>query len=397
MLEKKIDISELKEGMYVSRLDRPWVETPFLFQGFLVRSVEEIERTKQYCKFVYIDVERGRGADRYLNDDDDYIDIKTLDPKKVKVENILSSARKKHQKVTDEIIRVMDHLREGKLPSISVLVHEVMDMVESMLVNTDAFLLLTKLKNKDNYTYTHLISASILATALGKEIGLKVDELQILALGCMLFDIGKIKLPKELILKTTPLSEDEQRLVHEHVKHSVEMLTRIKNIPEAVIDIARDHHERFNGSGYPHGKQARQIPLYAQIAGIVDCYDAMTSERYFKGAYSHDQAVRDLYARADVDFHRDFIEQFVQCLGIYPSGSIVELSTGEVGIVLQQNRIRRLRPRVMIILNRNKESNNYYPVVDLMTETVSKSGKPLSINRTLDPGSYGITPEKFYL
>ena len=397
MLEKKIDISELKEGMYVSRLDRPWVETPFLFQGFLVRSAKEIERTKQYCKFVYIDIERGRGADHYLKDDDDYVDIKELDPKKVKVEKILPAAQKKHQKIADEIFQVMEHFKEGKLPSISVLVHEVMDMVESMLVNTDAFLLLTKLKTRDNYTYTHLISTSILATAFGKEIGLKLEELQELALGCMLFDIGKIKLPKEIILKTAPLSNNERDLVHEHVKHSVELLKQIKNIPESVVNIANNHHERFNGSGYPHGKQGRQIPLYAQIAGIVDCYDAMTSERYFKEAYSHDQAVRDLYERAGIDFHEDFIEQFVQCLGIYPSGSIVELNTGEVGIVLQQNRVRRLRPRVMIILNRNKESNNYYPVVDLISATDSKSGKPLAINRTLDPGSYGITPEKFYL
>ena len=396
MLEKKIDISELKEGMYVSRLDRPWVETPFLFQGFLVRSAREIERTKQYCRFVYIDIERGKGADNYLKDDDD-IDIKVLDPQKVKVEKILRSARKKQEKVSNEIIQVMDHFKEGKLPNISTLVHEVMDMVESMLVNTDAFLLLTKLKTKDNYTYTHLISSSILATALGKDIGLKLEELQELALGCMLFDIGKIELPKKIILKTTPLSEQEQKLVHEHVKNSVEMLKKIKNIPKAVIEIANNHHERFNGSGYPHGKQGRQIPLYAQIAGIVDCYDAMTSDRIFKGAYSHDQAVRDLYGRAGIDFQEDFIEQFVQCLGIYPTGSIVELSSGEVGIVLQQNRVRRLRPRVMLILNRNKESNNYYPVIDLMTETESNSGKQLSINRTLDPGSYGITPEEYYL
>ena len=167
MLEKKIDISELKEGMYVSRLDRPWVETPFLFQGFLVRSAREIERTKQYCRFVYIDIERGRGADNYLKDDDD-IDIKVLDPQKVKVEKILSSARKKQEKVSNEIIHVMDYFKEGKLPNISTLVHEVMDMVESMLVNTDAFLLLTKLKTKDNYTYTHLISSSILQVASSK-------------------------------------------------------------------------------------------------------------------------------------------------------------------------------------------------------------------------------------
>lgn len=397
MLEKKIEISELKEGMYVSRLDRPWVETPFMFQGFLVRSTSDIERTKQYCKYVYIDIERGKDTEDFIHEEYSEVDIKTQDPNKVKVENILPSARHKHNKVADEILHVMDHIKEGKLPNISVLVHEVMDMVESMLVNTDAFLLLTKLKTRDNYTYTHLISSSILATAFGKEIGFKLEELQELALGCILFDIGKIKLPKELILKTSPLTSVEQNLVRDHVNHSIEMLAKIKNIPKAVIEIANNHHERFNGSGYPHGKQGRQIPLYAQIAGIVDCYDAMTSERVFKGACSHDQAVRDLYERSDKDFHHDFIEQFVQCLGIYPTGSIVELSTGEVGIVLQQNRVRRLRPRVMIILNRNKESNDYYPIVNLMTETASKDEKQISINRTLDPGSYGITPEEYYL
>lgn len=395
MIEKKIDISQLEIGMYVSRLDRPWVDTPFLFQGFLVKGTKEIERTKKYCKHVYIDVERGKGARYYLEDDG--VDIKDLDPREVKVEKILHIAKKKHKKITSEIVRVMDQIKEGKHPNISVLVHEVMDMVESMLVSTDAFLLMSKLKTKDDYTYTHLISASILATAFGKDLGLKVEELQELAVGCMLFDIGKIKLPQEIILKTTPLTEEEKKLVKDHVNYSVEFLRNMKGISKTIIDIAINHHERFNGSGYPDGKHGRAIPLYAQIAGIVDCYDAMTSERRYKGALSHDEAVRDLYARADIDFHKDFIEQFVQCLGVYPSGAIVELSTGEVGIVLQQNRIRRLRPRIMIILNRKKESNNYFPVIDLMTELEDKEGKPLSIAKTLDPKAYGISPEEYYL
>lgn len=395
MIEKKIDISQLEIGMYISHLDRPWVDTPFIFQGFLVKDDKEIERTKKYCNYVYIDVERGKSADHYIKDDG--INIKDLDPKEVKVEKIFHLAQKKHKKITNEIVRVMEHIKEGKHPNISVLVHEVMDMVESMLVNTDVFLLLSKLKSKDNYTYTHLISTSILATAFGKELGLKLEELQELAIGCLLFDVGKIKLPEEIILKTKPLSDEEQYLVREHVSHSIKILNNMKGISKTVIDIAVNHHERFNGSGYPQGKQGRQIPLYAQIAGIVDCYDAMTSDRIFKGAYSHDQAVRDLYTRADIDFHKDFIEQFVQCLGVYPSGGIVELSTGEVGIVLQQNRVRRLRPRIMIILNRNKESNNYFPVIDLMTEIEDRDGKPLSISKTLEPGAYEISAEEYYL
>jgi len=381
----------------VSRLDRPWVETPFLFQGFLVRETSQIDSTKKYCKHVYIDLERGKGADHYLEDDGEIIEIKDLDPEKVKVENILHIAERKHKKISNEIVQVMQHIMEGKHPNISILVHDVMDMVESMLVSTDAFLLLTQLKNKDNYTYTHLLSASILATAFGKDLGLKLEELQELAIGCMLFDIGKIDMPDELILKTTPLSDAERELVREHVNHSVAILSKMKGVSKTVLDIALNHHERYNGSGYPLGKEGKQIPLYAQIAGIVDCYDAMTSNRVFKGAYSHDQAVRDLYTRANLDFHRDFVEQFVQCLGVYPSGALVELTTGEVGIVLQQNRVRRLRPRIMIILNRNKESNNYFPIVDLMTEIEDKNGKPLAISKTLDPGAYGIVPEEYYL
>jgi HD-GYP domain-containing protein (c-di-GMP phosphodiesterase class II) len=232
---------------------------------------------------------------------------------------------------------------------------------------------------------------------IGKQMGLQSAQLQELALCCMFFDIGKIKLPKELLIKEGPLDDEEITLVKNHVLDSVEILKATQGIPASVIEVALNHHERFNGSGYPAGKKGSEISVFARIAGIVDTYDAITSQRIYRKQASHEKAIKELYNLRDIDFQADMVEMFIQCLGVYPTGSLVELNTGEVGIVLQQNKISRLKPRVMIILNRKKEFNNYFPIINLLTDGHGKNEQPMEISRTLEPDSYGINPSEFYL
>jgi len=181
------------------------------------------------------------------------------------------------------------------------------------------------------------------------------------------------------------------------VFYSVEILNTMQGIKPSVIAIAQNHHERFNGSGYVLGLQGNQIPLYARIAGIINTYDALTSKRPYSKQVSHDEAIRSLYKTKEIDFQKDILETFIQCLGTYPSGSLVELNSGEVGIVLQQNRISRLRPRVMLVLNAKKEFNNYFPIINLLTKPTDRNGVTIEISKLLEPGSYGIDPSEFYL
>jgi len=390
MIEKKVSVDYLKPGMYISNLDRPWVDTDFLFQGFLIKTQGDIDKLKEYCTYVFIDVERGAPAEAYLTENiESGISIK--------VEEELPKAKATYNRLTEEFNNIIDKLKSGGKLNIETIQKDLHLLVDGGLRNNDAYLLLTKLKTKDNYTYTHCLSSSIFGIIMGKQMGLRKEQLQELALGCMFFDIGKIKYPNELLVKTGPLTDEEISLIKNHVNDSIEILKNTHGIQQSVIDVALNHHERFNGTGYPAKKKGSEIPLFARIAGIVDTYDALTSLRIYHKQCSHEHAIKELYSLRDIDFQADLVEMFIQCLGIYPTGALVELNTGEVAVVLQQNMISRLKPRIMLILNRKKEFNNYFPIINLLTAGHGKNEKQLEIIKTLEPGAYGINPAEFYL
>ena len=390
MIEKKVSVDYLKPGMYISNLDRPWVDTDFLFQGFLIKTQGDIDKLKEYCTYVFIGVERGAPAEAYLTENiESGISIK--------VEEELPKAKATYNRLTEEFNNIIDKLKSGGKLNIETIQKDLHLLVDGGLRNNDAYLLLTKLKTKDNYTYTHCLSSSIFGIIMGKQMGLRKEQLQELALGCMFFDIGKIKYPNELLVKTGPLTDEEISLIKNHVNDSIEILKNTHGIQQSVIDVALNHHERFNGTGYPAGKKGSEIPLFARIAGIVDTYDALTSLRIYHKQCSHEHAIKELYSLRDIDFQADLVEMFIQCLGIYPTGALVELNTGEVAVVLQQNMISRLKPRIMLILNRKKEFNNYFPIINLLTAGHGKNEKQLEIIKTLEPGAYGINPAEFYL
>ena len=393
MLEKCVSTDFLKRGMYVSRLDRPWGETDFLFQGFLINDQETIAQLDKQCKHVFIDIERGKGADQYL-------EASPLQKKLSQVEKIketLYIARNNYNKLADEFTIAMDNILSGGELQINLLQDQLNTVVEGISNNPDAYLLLTKLKGKDDYTYHHMISCSILAVALGKELGLSKDEVEELAIGILLFDIGKMKLSSDILTKTESLNDEEHQMIKAHVADSVELLSKTEGVSSSTIEIARDHHERYDGNGYPKGKKDAGISLFASIAGLVDCYHAMTSERVFAKGMKHGEVVNQLYLRRNIDFKEELVEHFIQCLGSYPAGTLVELSTGEVCVVIQQNKVRRLRPKVMVLLNKDKKSNDYFPIMDLLTELEDSDRNPISIVHILENNAYGLDAEKFYL
>lgn len=408
-VEKKVDSRDLKPGMYVARLDRPWVETPFLFQGFRIHNQHDITELQRHCRFVYIDIERGEPAARYLDDnpaaaratDTELHDICRSAPGRpvyqdtVSVEEELAPARESHRTACDRIGNILDDIRAGRKLNAREAEHAVSGMIESILRNPDAFMWLTKLKDKDSYTYAHSIDACALAITFGRHLGLPRPELQQVAVGTLLFDIGKMKLPTDLLEKPGRLTEAEFTLMQAHVEHSVGLMTESKDISRTSIEVAYSHHERHNGKGYPRGLRSDQTSVYGKIAAIVDCYDAITSDRPYAVAVSPHEAIRSLYEWRNVDFQEELVEQFIQCLGVYPTGTLVELSTGQVGIVLSQNRVRRLRPKVMLVLNADKDVYEIAPTVDLMVE--ESASRKLEIARSLEPGAYGIDPAAYFL
>ncbi len=407
----KIYSSDLDLGMYVSGLDRPWLETPFMTQGFVLESQDDIDRVRKYCDYVYVDTRRSRrgltslGKQRLITAAREQ---KGAGRRRVPIEKIFQGRKLKPYRdelswhdehpraekalgsLIEDISEAFDHVSDGGTLDVIRLKGAVAPIIDSMGRNPDACLWLTRLKQHDEYSYQHSLSASIWAVALGRQLGMQRLDLRSLAIGAMLMDVGKLRIPPELLQADRPLNEEELFKVREHVANGVEIIQESGMINQDVIDMVAHHHERYDGSGYPQGLSRDEIPPFARIAGIVDSYDALTSNRSYAPAVSPSEAIRLLYKSRDVDFQAELVEAFIQAVGIYPAGTVVELSNGEVGVVVAEYRTRRLLPKVTVLLDANKKRLVRPRVVDLLIETDPERGESLSIARSLEPGAYDI-------
>jgi len=237
----------------------------------------------------------------------------------------------------------------------------------------------------------------VLAIMFGRHLGLTEAELNKLALGVLLLDIGKLKLPSALLDKKGKLLLPEIRVLRKHADFSVKMLQETPGIDPEVLSVVAYHHERVDGRGYPHGMKGQEIPVYARIAAIVDFYDAYTHLRPYRPAHTSSQAINALYNGSGSQFQPELVEEFIQCLGVYPTGSLVLLSSGEVGIVIEQNPLRRLRPQVLLVRDSEKNEIDLPYNCDLELELFDKNGKKLFIESSLKPGDYGVSADDFYL
>jgi HD-GYP domain-containing protein (c-di-GMP phosphodiesterase class II) len=415
----ELPVEQLKLGIYVSRLDRPWEETPFLFQGFAVGSDEELETLRRLCKSVYVEVsvaeaEELRAARRKppapahpSRQSSDLLEkisakptalmdrVPVKDPVELKGE--LSLATKTFTEAKRAVGDIFNQLRRGGSVDIPNLQTVVGSMVDSVF--RDAMGWLARMKNKDDYLYSHSLSASVWALAFGRHLGLDKETLTCVGTGAMLLDIGKTALPTQLLKKNGKPSEEEWRLIYSHVERGVALLKAAPNIDARIITMIATHHERLDGSGYPEKLEGDQIPLLGRIAGIVDCYDAMVSERSYAKPKSTYDAVRELKRMGGVEFPAELVELFIQAVGVFPTGTLVELNTGEVGVVIGQNRYRRLRPQVMLILDAQKKQREEFTTVDLLTcESNSDKAQPnLWITQGLERGAYGIDATEYFL
>lgn len=276
-------------------------------------------------------------------------------------------------------------------------IHEALDgMVESIERNPDALIWLAKLKKTDDYSYNHAMNVSITLMALASFMSLPKKQVKDLGFAGLLQDIGKGKLPTELLHKEEKISPEEFELLKTHVDYALELLEVTGNISSTVILTVSQHHERIDGSGYPYQLSGSQISLTGQMAGLIDTYCALTTNRvYAKGVYNQ-IALEEIHALRDIKFNGKLIDQLVQFLGMYPVSTLVELNSQEVGVVIQQNSVRRLLPRVMILLNPDKSRNEYPAVINLINAPLTPMGEPYTILRGLPPDSYGLNSNNYY-
>jgi len=410
--------------MYVSRLDRPWLETPFLFQGFVIKNQQEIDELRRFCQHVYVQAknrphsgkERSNGTrarppprrsivNRVLGALRTRPAPVKSDPQPgefyadtVDVKDELAPAKDVYVQASAALGDAMEHVRRGGKLDLSTLESAVDPMIESLLRNRDAMTWLSRMKQTDDYTYGHSVSCAIYAIAFGRHLGLPKEDLETLGLGGLLLDIGKTRIPKTLLSKTGKLTSEEMTLMRSHVHHSEAIVVENGHVDARVLAMVQSHHERYDRSGYPQGLKGPDIPVFARIAGIVDFYDALITPRVYAPAVSAFDAMRALNKRSNTEFQAEMVEQFIQAVGVFPNGALVELSTGEVGVVVEQNRLRRLRPKVTVILNRDKQTASTVATIDLQTlPSEPRDKEAIWIDRALEPGAYGIDPADYYL
>ncbi len=439
----KITINDLQLGMFVSELDRPWLETPYIIQGILIESQNDIDKLKQYCSYVYVNIDRCESsvAQKFASHTEFHTTesvshpkiapskvnsipenppnstnhctpqsarnleiLNTLAPRAVTYSNIrtaeleIPAAQKAYGAISTLFSDINFNIEHNNKIDIRA-AHEVVDtLCESVVRNPDAALLLAQLKTTGEELYDNAIKTSVHLLAFGRHLGLPRKELSVLGLGGLLMDIGKLRLPKNIQNKRGFfLKPDERKLMKQHVVIGEEVVASMSDITDEVRKIILHHHERENGSGYPHGLHANQLHTYGRMAAIVDCYEELIAEQPGIPGIRPFHAIKELKENAQNGLNIILVEQFAHCIGMFPVGSLVELNTGEVAIVLTHNRTQRFLPSIMIICDAKKKSYENPMTIDLRLAKSGPGGIQYAITKDLPQGAYGIDAKKFYL
>lgn len=398
--EIRIDTADLEIGMFVCRLDRPWEDTPFPLQGVEVRTKDDIRALREQCRFVYIDRRREVAGGQHL-----LLTLPRSGQRSVReprstpygyeydVEDELPRAREALEATSKLLDRIYADIGSGRELSVAYVEQVVRPLVASVLRSADAFLFLEGMRRHDNYTYSHAISCGALAAAFGRHLGLPEGTIVSLATGGLLMDVGKTRVPEALLRSTGPLQPADIAAVRTHVPHGLDIAQAGGVTDPDVLDVLRTHHERHDGSGYPDRLAGNAIPMAGRMLAIIDSYDAMSSIRPYRAPRSRHEALQEIYRARDKLYQTELVEQFLVCVGVYPTGSRVELSTGEVAVVLEQNHVRRLRPTVLVISTPDKQPLPDFRVFDLLNRTAD--GHTVEIAHALPIDAYAIDTSGF--
>jgi HD-GYP domain-containing protein (c-di-GMP phosphodiesterase class II) len=421
----QIKVRDLRFGMYVSRLDRPWLETPYALQGILIRDMEDILELERYCTYVYVDLSKSEQhiVQKYkpapqkkavaaqtvqtvpkaglttprsdvgktpFHGSQNYVD-------QCSVTEELPIATRVHGLALEVIKEIKTNIERSDTLEVRDARNAVYSMSESIVRNPDAMLLLARLRSSGDVLYDSSVSYSILLLAFGRHLCLPRAELSMLGLGGLLMDIGKLRIAPEIVQNRGLLKPEQRSMLKNHVIHGEEIIRQSGNIPQAVCDIVAQHHEREDGSGYPRGLFANQLNTFARMAAIVDCYQEFAQVQTDSATTTTLQIFNHLKTLSQSGLNAALVEQFAYCIGVFPVGSLVELNTGEVAIVLTHCRSKRTLPLVMVILNADKKPYAEPEKRDLRLLKPGPDGIPYTIVRDLPITAYGIDVKQYYL
>ena len=292
--------------------------------------------------------------------------------------------------------QLIQDIRNGKVPAVESVKIVVDEMVDSMIDNPDALLWIARLREDHVVTYNHGVKVGLYMVALGRHLGFPRKELSTLGLIGMLADVGKTRLPRALLDKPGMLSSNEYAIAKEHVKLGIEALKETGQLtPEVELGISQ-HHERMDGSGYPSGLKGHEISVYGRMAAIADCFAALITPRAYANPQPPQEALMTLYEWGEKSLHQPLVEQFVQAVSVFPVGSMVELTSGEICVVLAHNRVKRLEPKVLVLTWPDKTPLATPVERDLMANPRDFNNKPIRIARGLAAGAYGLKLRDYY-
>jgi len=377
-----IPVADLRAGMMVTELDRPWEETPFLFQRFTVNTPAEIAQVQRICERVHVEYRKDQ-LRRQLRPPPASLGqmAKDIDT----VGNVFDRARQSTSELFNEL-RLTNSLNAQEVSEV------VDDCVDQVLHNRDAAAWLNHIREHSAGLAEHALGCMTVAVIIGSEDNLLRSELRDLATCALLHDVGKTRLPTP----TTPahrLQGEELAHYRSHVNHGRDILLSSRELYAGAADVAFSHHERVDGSGFPRGLDAERIPRYAKIVAIANRYNHLLHPDDEEPC-PPTRALRQLYAERDTALDAVLVDRLIAAIGVYPPGSIVEMDNGEVALVLASNPLDRLNPRIIIVLDSDKQAARQR-VLDLSLQPGDDAGRRYAIGCGLADGSYGIQLEDF--
>ncbi len=395
---KKIAADKLRVGMYVHDLNTSWLDHAFLSNQFAIKKqsvIDKIHAAK--ISHLYIDTQRGldvKGPPSALPVENSVTpDVLDYEEDSDQVEAISFEAELQQARLVarESSQAVRDLMREARFgrPVEEGVVNELVDNIsQSVFRNQDALISLCRIKHIDEYTYMHSLSVCVLMTSFARAMDYSVTEVRQIAIGALLHDMGKMRVPPQILNKPASLTDEEFGVMKSHVDYSAELIAGLEWMVPNSVDVVMQHHERIDGSGYPYGLKGDEISKIGQMSAIVDVYDALTSERCYKGAWEPTVTLGKMLEWSPEHFDAAMVHQFVRCMGIYPVATLVLLDKSWVAIVVKQNPDKLLLPRVRIVYDANMGSYITPRDIDLSQENYK-------IVEALPPQQFHIDPQRF--
>lgn len=403
MAIKKIPATRLKPGMFIHDLNCGWMDHPFLTTRFKLESGRDVKKILDAgIREVYIDTALGLDiADaptaaevrQELDNEMQQLAEKQVALPRTSMQEELSRAHKIHSEANLIMRNIMSDVRLGKQVRVEQMEPLVDKMAGSILRNSGALLSLARIKNKDEYTFQHSVGVAALLIAFCRGLGLDEETIRQAGIGGMVHDVGKMQTPDRILNKPGRLTDEEFTVMRHHVVASREILEITPNISQTALQVAAQHHERYDGSGYPNRLKGDQISPIGQMAAIIDVYDAITSDRVYHKGMPPTEALRRMFEWSKFHFKPELVHAFARVVGIYPVGALVRLESGRLAVVVEHRESNMLHPLVRVMFDGKRNYHLKPEDVDL-SKPVGFGGGDRIVGHE-SPEKWQIDPMKF--